>query len=333
MIYITLHNSIYSEDLTVVDDMANPLKVHYLDKVKNSKKVKRGLAIESEVLIDEVLKEHKSKLETTFKSGRNGFILSAGNTVWSGAGIKIIKRPTDYPEMRVIPMGVCNIVAGKKANALGSFEHISTDSTSCISGSMALKMAKLLIDAGELDRVIIVSADNGTSYALQEFFTTSKACTTIATEGTKDATFHLAQSANYIVIENAYSLKETGNKPCGELLDVFTCAEYYQNPLGITEDGDGYKKILEKTISKNKDINTVKFHGTGTPDNAIEDVVVNKYLDNYNSLKYKNKIGHSLGSNCNVELSLALRDAKKGKLLSLSAGMGNVFSGVLVDVW
>jgi 3-oxoacyl-(acyl-carrier-protein) synthase len=325
VIYITLNNSVYTEKTTVVDDITIPLKIHRV--IHDNKKVKRGLITESEALIDMVLDGHKESIENTFATGdKNGLIFASGNTIWSGSDLKLIKKPKDYPPCRVLPMSMTNILIGKVANALGRFNHISTDSTACISGHMAIKMAKLLIDSGELDRVLIISADNGTSYDLIEFFTTAGACTTLATEGTEHESFRLGQGANFLVLENWDSIKETNNMPEAELLSVEVASENYTNPLGMNDSGEGYRRVVSKSPS-NQDF--VKFHGTGTKDNEIEERVVNEFISDYKYLIYKKRIGHTLGSNSNIELCMAINE-NQGSILSLSAGMGNVFSAVSV---
>jgi 3-oxoacyl-(acyl-carrier-protein) synthase len=325
VIYITLNNSIYSESTTTIKDVAIPLKVHKV--IKNNKKVNMGLITESEALINMVLKGHKDSIKNTFSSGsKNGLIFASGNTIWSGSDLKLIKKPKDYPPCRVLPMSMANILIGKVANSLGKFNHISTDSTACISGHMAIKMAKLLIDSGELDRVLIISADNGTSYDLIEFFTTAGACTTLATEGTEHESFRLGQGANFLVLENWDSIKETNNMPEAELLSVQVASENYTNPLGIDGSGEGYRRVISKSPSNQE---YVKLHGTGTKDNEIEEKIVNEYISDYIPLKYKDRIGHTLGSNSNIELCIAINE-NQGSILSLSAGMGNVFSAVSV---
>jgi len=326
MIYLTLNNSVYTEELTEINDVAIPLKIHRV--IKDNKKVKRGLISESEALIDMVLEPYMHDLKRTFSRGvKNGLIFAAGNTIWSGSDLRMMKKPDDYPPCRVLPMSISNILIGKVANAIGSFQHISTDSTACISGHMAMKMAKLLIDSGELDRVLIISADNGTSYDLVEFFTTAGACTTLKTEGTDKATFRLGQGANFLVLENSESYKETSNMPSAELLSVEVASEHYSNPLGMDEAGEGYRRVISKY---HKDVEYVKIHGTGTADNKIELEVINEFLTDYKILKYKDRIGHTLGSNSNIEMCMAI-ESNAGVIMSISAGMGNVFSSVVVE--
>jgi 3-oxoacyl-(acyl-carrier-protein) synthase len=320
VISLTLNNSIYSEELTLIDDVSIPLYIHRV--IHNNKKVKRGLVTESEVLIEEVLAPYIKELKNTFTSStRNGLIFASGNTIWSGSDLKLRVKPNDYPPCRVLPMSIGNILIGKIANQIGHFQHISTDSTACISGHMAIKTAKLLIDADELDKVLIISADNGTSYDLIEFFTTAGACTTLKTEGTDKATFRLGQGANFMVLE-----KDPVNKPNGELLSIAVASEQYSNPLGMNDTGEGYRRVIG---SYTKDIEYVKLHGTGTKDNSIEESIVNEFIDNYKPLKYKHLIGHTLGSNSNIEMCMAMQE-HKGTIMNLSAGMGNVFSSCVI---
>lgn len=307
--------------------MLVPLRVHSLN-IK-SKKIDLGIKTEPEVVIEKLIKDDLDILSKIFSIGdKNGIIFASGNSCFSGGTVHLGIIPDDYPTIRNIPLAVNNILIGKFASSLGVFSHISTDSTACISGHMALKMAKLLMDAGELDRVLIVSADHGTSYDILEFFSTSGACTTVSSEGTSMETFNIGQGANYILLENTKSIEETGNKPVARILSVATSAEYHNNPLGISGSGNGYRNVLSSLNVPNIDF--IKLHDTKTPNNEIEKKVVSEFFDSYTPLSYKSRIGHTLGSASNLEMCIALNE-NKGSIISLSAGMGNVFSGVYLE--
>lgn len=326
-IFITKYNSIYTEETTLIDDIAVPMRVHSLN-VK-SKKLRLGITTEPELMMEKVIREDKDVLKTIFASGdKNGLIFAAGNAALGGRTTVFAKgRPSTYPKIKNLSMAICNIAIGKIALGIGKFRHISTDATACISGHSSLKLAKLLIDSGELDRVIILSGDNGLNYDLLEFFSSAGACTVEKTEGTEDASFRIGQGANYIVVENEESIKETKSTPVAEILKVSTSAEHHTNPLGISSSGDGYRRVLSDTYTK--DVKYIKLHDTKTPNNAIEKKVISEFTEDYIPLTYKDRIGHTLGSASNIEMCIALEE-NKGTILALSAGMGNVFSSVLL---
>jgi 3-oxoacyl-(acyl-carrier-protein) synthase len=293
--------------------------------------VKKGIKVLPAVLIEKLLDSVEGltdKLQDTFTSnGRNGFILSTGGSVWTGyAGIK--HRTAEYPTLKILPMGMSQIYAGQLANSLGNFEHISTDATSCVSAHAALSQAKLLIKADELDRVVIISTDNATSEEYMQSLTRSLKEETISVNK-----FRLGQAANIILLENDKATKASGNTPVGMLHGVSLVAERNTNPLGIRDDGAGYKLAINKVLEGNTKtrINFIKLHDTMSTDNAVERVVVDKLYPGVRKISYKKRIGHTMGVSTAVEMGIAMKE-EQGTFISLGAGMGNVFTAALVEI-
>jgi 3-oxoacyl-(acyl-carrier-protein) synthase len=238
------------------------------------------------------------------------------------------KYSTNYPTCKVLPLGTNQIYAGKLANSLGTFKHISVDGTSCISGHSALEYAKLLIESGKLTRVVIVAVDNGTSEEFMKFFAENKLITL-----DEERKFFLGQGVNITVIEDAVTALGAGR---AVLHAVTTTAEAIGNPLGISEQGTGYSNAIQDALAQAgvvpQDIRFVKLHNTHSLDNCVELSVVKKLFGNIETISYKQDIGHTLGASTAIETDLAIRDNGPGMFLSLGAGMGNVFSAAILEI-
>lgn len=281
------------------------------------KMLKMGIKTTTEIMVEDIIKSHKGSIKEILAApGRNGLIFAAGNTFGNTAA-------TSRYEFKTPPNNISNIMMKRVLSSLGEFEYIATDATSCTSGHVALKTASLLIDAGELDRVLIVSADNGISENNIRFFTKYNICDV----GDKQNAFKLGQASNFIIVENKNSLQNTKSNISGELLDIRVKSENHNSVLGISDSGDGYRKVVKDQI---QEPDAVKVHGTNTEENVIENKVINEFYPNAIKKSYKEKIGHTLGSSPNVEMCLALEEMKCGVLLALSSGMGNVFTSSLI---
>lgn len=324
MIHITKTHSISSPTLKLIDDLNIPTYVHSVLDSRDMKMVDRGIKTKIHVILDKLFNNHD--LSDTFAHGRSGLIYAAGNTTSSGFICDLVKQPDHYPTTKNHALSLHNILMGYIANRIGLFDHLSVDGSACISHTAAMKYGKLLIDSGELDRVLVVSAEDGSSNELLEFFCKNKVCNTVDTF--RD-TFFLGEGASYTVLENDTSLEKTKNKPIAELVNVFTRHEEYSNPIGIDPIGSGYRWVIQKALAcSNNVMDIVRLHDTGTSDNEIELKIINELIPNVKTLSYKKTIGHTLGSCSGIELDLTL-NSHTGTIAHLSAGMGNVF-GVIV---
>jgi len=336
MISITHNNSVYSEDITELANIAVPQKVHQV--TDGGLFVKKGIKTLPSVLVEKLLDNGEGTVEflanTLSSEGRNGFILATGGSVWTGYGANI-KQSKDYPTLKLLPLGMSQIYAGQIANRLGEFEYISTDTTSCVSGHAALNQARLLIQAGELDRVVILSTDNATSEEFLKFFR-EQALTLSLTEETKHIDkFRLGQAANIVVLENESAMQASGNTAIGLLHGAALVSEINSNPLGIRTDGAGYILAIEKALEQAdllpEDIDVVKKHATMSTDNNVENMVVRTYFEDARIVNYKQRIGHTMGVSTAVEMHIAMKE-ESGMIISLGAGMGNVFTAAIVEV-
>ena len=335
--FLTHTNSVYSEDLVLLDHIPYPQYVHAVNG-NSFIKVEQGMGSVPGELIDYVLcgKHGANKgtaecIQSVLRANncKVGFILAAGNTSWTGY-LTSIKRTPEYPQYNIPPMGVTQVYAGYIANKLGSFEYIATDSTSCISGHSAWYTAHNMITLNKLDAVVVVSVDNGLSEEHLAIFGKNGLSKLVHEENDTSITkFRLGHGCNVSVFESLTSVVRSGHTSLAEIKDIYIAAEHHTSPLGISEAGLGYYKVINK-VNTDK-INFVKTHSTFSDDNKIEEELIKNQFGSIRLVNYKLRIGHTMGASTAIETALAIQE-ESGTFLSLGAGMGNVFSSVVVEI-
>ena len=143
---------------------------------------------------------------------------------------------------------------------------------------------------------------------------------------------------------------------------AYTASEACANAIGQREDGEGFvnaiKGALDVADLNPSRINVVKTHGTGTKSNNMaEKAALENSLEGFIATSLKPKIGHTMGVSGLLETCLLLdsmkqgivpkienrtekddvflsedREIKDGLVLSLAAGMGNVYSAAVLSM-
>ena len=335
--YVTHTNSVYSEDIILLDYIPYPQYVHQVGN-NGGFKVEQGIKIMPGELIDYVLKGKHGANSGTYEfiqsltklnECKTGFILAAGNNIWTGY-LTTVHRTTQYPSYRIPVMGITQVYAGYIANQIGAFDYISTDSTSCISGHSAWYTAYNMLALDRLDAVVVISVDNGLSEDYLTIFGENKLTKLVAEENDPSITkFRLGQGCNISVFESNELIQSNEHQPLAEITDMHIAAESHSNPLGISNTGEGYTKVINRVDTDGIDF--VKTHSTFSSDNKIEEEIIKDTFGDIKLINYKLRIGHTMGASTAIETALALQE-ESGKFLSLGAGMGNVFSSAVVEI-
>ena len=333
--FLTHTNSVYSEDITLLDYIAYPQYVHQVAN-GGGMLIKRGIKIMPGELINYVLKGQHGADSGTYKfiqsltqlsTCKTGLILAAGGNSWTGY-LSNIPRTSQYPEYKMPPLGGTMVHAGYVANQIGSFDYISTDSSSCISGHSAWYTARNMLILKQLDAVVVIATDNALSEEYLAIFGEQGLSKLVDEEDNPAITkFRLGQGCNISVFETTPEL--CGHLVLAEITDMHIAAESHPNPLGISNTGEGYKKVIN--MVNTNDINFVKMHSTFSADNRIEEEVIKDKFGDIKLINYKLRIGHTMGASTAIETALAIQE-ESGKFLSLGAGMGNVFSSAVVEI-
>ena len=151
--------------------------------------------------------------------------------------------------------------------------------------------------------------------------------------------------------------------PKAVLKGAYTAAEACPNAIGQTESGQGFIKAMMGALDianiDSRDIKIVKTHGTGTKSNNVaEKAALEDMLYDFVATSYKQHIGHTMGASGLLETLLLIDDiavykyipaianrtssderylsqdfrAPEGDILSLAAGMGNIYSAAVLSL-
>lgn len=316
-----------------------------------------------ESLIDDELRSYVADNPV---KGKTGFIFAAGNQGWMGNNGRYDKDPDAQLHYKVkVPFIVLtNIYAGRIASMFGVHDHVSTDASACASSLHVLMNMQTLMDNYGFDRVIVFSGEDSVNNLVLEFFGEAGASLQYKDEGErqpsafddKNQGFHIGQGAVVAIFEKEHAGMAD---PLAKFVGAYSSAEDNTNPLGQREDGSGFSKAIEGALfvakAHQNDVRLVKTHGTGTPvNNAAEKSALLRSLNEFVATSYKPRIGHTMGASGLLETGLLLRDLEngfvpkilnrtqddsvflssdapipEGLMLSLAAGMGNIYSAAL----
>ena len=365
MIYMTQCRTACTTDTTLIDDIPYPQHAHILPNT--FRRAKSGLKYPPHVLIESLIDDElRSYVADNPVKGKTGFIFAAGNQGWMGNNGRYDKDPDAQLHYKVkVPFIVLtNIYAGRIASMFGVHDHVSTDASACASSLHVLMNMQTLMDNYGFDRVIVFSGEDSVNNLVLEFFGEAGASLQYKDEGerqpsafdNKNQGFHIGQGAVVAIFEKEHAGMAD---PLAKFVGAYSSAEDNTNPLGQRDDGSGFSKAIEGALfvakAHQNDVRLVKTHGTGTPvNNAAEKSALLRSLNEFVATSYKPRIGHTMGASGLLETGLLLRDLEsgfvpkilnrtqddpvflssnapipEGLMLSLAAGMGNIYSAAL----
>jgi 3-oxoacyl-(acyl-carrier-protein) synthase len=299
--------------------------------------------------------------------GKTAFILAGGNAHFAGIGQRAYDSRLTYT-YKFLPFTLTQVYAGRIAQSFGDMDMVTTDASACASSLKVMMDVQNLIQFYNFDRVIVLTVEDGVSNAVLEFFGDSKAVLTEKQEqeGVKpsafDSTnygFRVGQGAALAVFESSDAVAQQQIKPHAVLVGAYSASERSTNAIGQCEDGEGFIKAMAGAMRYSNispdEIKIVKTHGTGTAsNNKAEKNALNQTLKAFVATSYKQKIGHTMGSSGLLETLLLLGDIKSGfvpaienrtetdsvflsesttppngLIMSLAAGMGNIYSAAI----
>jgi 3-oxoacyl-[acyl-carrier-protein] synthase I len=362
-IYLTDYRTASTTATEMMEDIPYPQRVHWFpDTYKNAQ---TGLVYAPHKLADKVL-DPELLASLRERDGKTAFILAAGNAHFAGVHNKtgIDNRLTyDY---KFLALSLTQVYAGRIAQMCGARDMVITDSSACASSLKVMMNVRELFTLYGFDRVVVLTLEDAVSNPVLKFFGESKACLTKDQEdqGIKPSAFddhnfgfNIGQGAALAVFENAKYARNSK----AQLLGAYTAAEESTNAIGQREDGQGFVKAaagaLQTANISSSDIRIVKTHGTGTKSNnqsekaALQQIFHREFI----ATSYKQRIGHTMGASGLLETCLLLDDMRKGlvpgipnrtkrdeiflshditiggshNILSLAAGMGNVYSAAI----
>lgn len=367
MIYMTHCVTACTTESTVYEDIAYPQRVHIFPDTYS--RVKSGMSYPPHVMFSKVITpEVLAYVKNNPVKGKTAFLFAAGSQGWSGIGGRYDKNPDAelHYETKIPFITLTNIYAGRIASMFGVEDYVCTDASACASSlKILMDMQNLMFHYG-FDRVIVLSGEDSVSIPSLEFFGDANACLLLKDEGERKPSafdsvnygFHVGQGAALTIFESEHAAMAT---PIARFLGAYTSAENLTNPLGQRKDGAGYTKAIEGALFVAKlgpdVVKLVKTHGTGTPaNNVAEKTALTSILSEFIATSYKQRIGHTLSASGLLETGLLFEDIARGSIpaipnrtdddpvfisrscpapdgvvLSLAAGMGNVYSAALFE--
>jgi 3-oxoacyl-[acyl-carrier-protein] synthase II len=363
-IFLTHYRTASTSYTELLDDVAYPQRVHWFPETYD--RAKTGLFYPPHKLAEKVLDPELIKYLRETQTGKTAFILAAGNAHFAG----INQRPALDNKLKYVykflPFSLTQVYAGRTAQSCGDMDMVTTDSSACASSLKVLMDVQNLIKHYNYDRVIVLSVEDAVSNTVLDFFGESGASLTAKMEedGTKPSAFdnnnqgfYVGQGAVFAVFESE-RVKTT--IPHAQLISAYSASESSTNAIGQLETGDGFTKAIKGAMALAnvlpEDIKIVKTHGTGTASNNKAEKNALSILPKFVATSYKQKIGHTMGASGLLETCLLLDDMKNGivpkianrteqddvylsedvtppngYILSLAAGMGNIYSAAILE--
>ena len=365
-IFLTDFRTAWSPNVRMVGDIKYPQSVHVFEDTY--KRVSTGLVYVphkvAEKVLDPMLCESLRQEDC-----KTAFILASGNSHFAGIGARFYDNSLSYT-YKFLPFSLTQVYAGRIAQSLGACDQITTDATACASSLKVMMDVQNLIWTYKFDRVIVLSVEDGVSNAVLDFFGEAQASLSYKEENSgiqpsafdsNNYGFRVAQGAVLAVFESAAYMEKSGHAPKAQMLGAYTASENCSNAIGQREDGQGFINAINGTLEvanvSNNEIAVVKTHGTGTKsNNSAEKSALEKSLSGFVATSYKPTIGHTMGVSGLLETCLLIdsmkngivpkienrteqddvflsqdREISGGVILSLAAGMGNVYSAALFD--
>lgn len=364
-IYLTDYRTASTTQTEMLDDIEYPQRVHWFpDTYKN---VQSGLVYAPHKLAEKVLDRELIK-SLKGRGGKTGFILAAGNSHFAGANSKqgpINRLTCNY---KLLALSLTQVYAGRVAQMCGAEDMIITDASACASSLKVMMNVQEMFNLYQFDRVIVLSLEDAVSNLVLKFFGEAKASNTkeIEESGVLPSAFddinhgfNLGQGAVFAVFENS----KYATAPKAQLMGAYSAAESNTNAIGQRADGQGFIKAIRETLQISNmaysDIAVIKAHGTGTKSNNLsESAALNEIFGDYPfvATSFKQHIGHTMGASGLLETCLLLDsmqdgvvpeilnhtegdpryltkpfniDKKEHNILSLAAGMGNIYSAAI----
>jgi len=365
-IYLTHYRTASTEYVEQLDDIKYPQKVHWFPE--SYTRAKSGLFYVPHYLANKVLDLDLMKYLRENKVGKTAFILASGNAHFAGINQRPYDDNRLNYVYKFLPFTLTQVFAGRTAQAFGDLDMVTTDASACASSLKVMMDVQNLMRNFDFDRVIVLTVEDGITNAVLEFFGESKAVLTVKDEeagklpSAFDFThggFRIGQGAALAVFESDRSIQKLDITPIAEFLGSYSASEASTNAIGQLESGEGYIKAIEGCLfaasTHATEISIVKTHGTGTASNNVsEKNALLKSIPSFVATSYKQKIGHTMGSSGLLETLLLLKDIKSGiipkienrteydpvflsdsvtppdgLILSLAAGMGNIYSAAI----
>jgi 3-oxoacyl-(acyl-carrier-protein) synthase len=369
MIYLSDYRCAYTTETQLLDTIKYPQQVNLFPDTLE--KLQTGLFYAPHRVADKVIDKELAKSLREDEEAKTAFILAAGNSNFAGINPRKMPDNVLTYEYKFLPLTLTHVWAGRTAQTFGVKDYTATDATACASSLKALMDVQTLIRFYDFDRVIVLTVEDQVSNLTLEFFGEAQASLQWKDEqeGVMPSAFdkanfgfHVGQGAALAIFENERTIHRRGVTPKAKLLGAYTTSEICANAIGQSQNGEGFEKAavgaLKLANIAPKDVAVIKTHGTGTKsNNQAEKTAINSVFDDFVATSYKQKIGHTMGASGLLETCMLIDDMRKGivpcivnrteeddtflshdidapqgAIMSLAAGMGNVYAASVMTM-
>lgn len=370
MIKLTHYRTACTQDTEMLDDITFPQRVHWFPETYA--RVSTGLFYPPHKLAEKVLDPELMKQLRDTPSLKTAFIFAAGNAHFAGipSTPRQSRLTYTYRALPLTLTQVYASRIAQACGA--SDHIVTDSSACASSLKTLMDVQTLIRMYGFTRVIVFSVEDAVSNLVLEFFGESKACLTAKreAAEGivpsafdSKNGSFHVGQGAAFAVFESEQGLADSGFKPSAQLLGAYTASEPCNNPLGQLESGLGFVKAAQGAFEMagvtSGDIRMVKTHGTGTASNNKSERSALEYLlpDGFQATSYKPLIGHTMGASGLLESILLIDSLKNGTMpaiknrtevdrkflsepvatpegliLSLAAGMGNVYSAAVLSM-
>jgi 3-oxoacyl-(acyl-carrier-protein) synthase len=365
-IYLSDYRTVAATHTELIDEVEYPQRVHWFPELFARKDT--GLVYVPHKLADRVL-DVDMLFSLRKRPGKTAFILASGNAHFAGINPHATKESRLTYDYKILPLTLTQVYAGRIAQMCGADDLVYTDASACASSLKVMTDVYDLITYKGFDRVCVLGIEDTINNKVLHFFGQSGACLTYEQEQKNvkpsafdkhNGGFYIGQGAVFAVFESDAALS---NKPRAKLLGAGVASEQSTNAIGQREDGQGFIRAAENAFKAantgSGEIQIVKTHGTGTKSNNMAEKAALQTLFHtpFIATSFKQRIGHTMGASGLLETCLLLDSLQSGlipaipnrtendvvflsepfvmkrapKILSLAAGMGNIYAAAIFD--
>ena len=369
MIYLTDYRTAATTHTDLFEDIVFPQRVHWFPETY--KRAETGMFYIPHRLADKVIDQELAKRLREEQLGKTAFILAGGNQHFAGINQRPYNTRLSYnykflpftltqvyAGRTAQAFGAMDMVV-TDASACASSLKVMMDVEVLMKHYDFDRVIVLTVEDGVSNAVLEFFGQSQASLTAKDEAETGAKPSAF---DSKNGGFYVGQGAALAVFESERLVNRFGRTPKARLVGAYNASENSTNAIGQCADGEGFAKAIGGVCFHSKtmrhDISIVKTHGTGTESNnkAEKAAILGSGLQDFVATSYKPKIGHTMGASGLLETLLLLDDIKagfvpgidnrtesdsvflsesvtppEGYILSLAAGMGNIYSAAIFE--
>jgi 3-oxoacyl-(acyl-carrier-protein) synthase len=369
MIYLTHYRTASTDNVELFDDIVFPQRVHWFPDTY--KRTQTGMFYVPHKLAEKVIDPELAKQLREEQVGKTAFILAGGNQHFAGIKQRPYNNRLAYcyKFLPFTLTQVYAGRTAQSFGEMGMVTTDASACASSLKVMMDVEVLMKHYDFDRV--IVLTVEDGVSNAVLEFFGESQAVLTAKdesekgikpSAFDSKNRGFYVGQGAALAVFENDRLVSKFNRTPLARLVGAYNASEKSTNAIGQCEDGEGFAKAIEGACFYSKtlrhQIKIVKTHGTGTESNNRSEkaAIMGAGFKDFVATSYKQKIGHTMGASGLLETLLLLDDIKAGLvpgianrteadsvflsdsvtppdglILSLAAGMGNIYSAAILE--